>query len=214
VLSVHLQIWWMVVLRLTVLLLCALTTTSAVAFAGAKKPAFILLGGIATDEQQITRQSAEDVRLPEELARKTVDFQRPLQPGSILVKTEERKLYFVLPDHKALQYSVGVGREGFTWSGTNRISAKAEWPTWTPPPVMVAREAERGHYLPESMPGGPDNPLGARAMYIGHTDFRIHGTTQPWSIGQAVSSGCIRMVNADVIDLYSRVKIGTLVVVE
>lgn len=172
------------------------------------------MGGMASLEQPVSRHSAENVRLPEELARKTVAFDRPLAPGSILVETEERKLYFVLPNHQALQYSVGVGREGFTWSGTNRISGKAEWPTWTPPPVMVEREAERGHYLPESMPGGPDNPLGARAMYIGHTDFRIHGTTQPWSIGKAVSSGCIRMVNSDVIDLYARVKIGTLVVVE
>ena len=193
---------------------CVLVVASSVAVAGVKKPAFEIMGGMASLEQPVSRHSAENVRLPEELARKTVAFDRPLAPGSILVKTEERKLYFVLPNHQALQYSVGVGREGFTWSGTNRISGKAEWPTWTPPPVMVEREAERGHYLPESMPGGPDNPLGARAMYIGHTDFRIHGTTQPWSIGKAVSSGCIRMVNSDVIDLYARVKIGTLVVVE
>lgn len=191
-----------------------LVLASAVAVAATKKPAFELLGGMVSDEGQMSRQTAEDVQLPEELARKTVSFNRPLAPGSILVRTEERKLYYVLPNHQALQYSVGVGRDGFTWSGTNRISGKAEWPTWTPPPVMVAREAERGHYLPESMPGGPENPLGARAMYIGHTDFRIHGTTQPWSIGKAVSSGCIRMVNSDVIDLYGRVKIGSLVVVE
>jgi lipoprotein-anchoring transpeptidase ErfK/SrfK len=187
---------------------------SGAAVAGAKKPAFELLGGMASVEIPISRQDAANARLPEELARKTVPFARALVPGSILVRTADRKLYFILPNHQALQYSVGVGREGFTWSGTNRISAKAEWPTWTPPPVMIEREAERGHYLPESMPGGPDNPLGARAMYIGHTDFRIHGTTQPWSIGKAVSSGCIRMVNSDVIDLYARVKVGTLVVVE
>jgi lipoprotein-anchoring transpeptidase ErfK/SrfK len=197
---------------------CILVLATSVAIAGAKKPAFKILGGMASLdtslEQPLSRRSAENIQLPEELARKTVPFDRSLAPGSILVKTEERKLYFVLPNRKALQYSVGVGREGFTWSGTNRISGKAEWPTWTPPAVMVAREAERGHNLPQSMPGGPDNPLGARAMYIGHTDFRIHGTTQPWSIGKAVSSGCIRMVNSDVIDLYSRVKIGSLVVVE
>ncbi len=180
--------------------------------AGAQKPAFVLFGGIKSVESEDLVSA--NARLPEELARKTVPFSRPLEPGSILVSTQERKLYFVLPDHQALRYSVGVGRDGFTWSGTNRITAKAEWPKWTPPPVMVEREAERGHYLPESMPGGPNNPLGARALYIGHTDFRIHGTTQPWSIGKAVSSGCIRMVNSDVIDLYQRVKIGTLVVVE
>jgi lipoprotein-anchoring transpeptidase ErfK/SrfK len=193
---------------------CLVVLATSPVFAGNKNPAFQILGGMANLETPATRQSAANVRLPEELARKTVPFDRGLAPGSILVKTDERKLYYVLPNHQALQYSVGVGRDGFTWSGTNRISGKAEWPTWTPPPVMVEREAERGHYLPESMPGGPDNPLGARAMYIGHTDFRIHGTTQPWSIGKAVSSGCIRMVNSDVIDLYARVKVGTLVVVE
>jgi lipoprotein-anchoring transpeptidase ErfK/SrfK len=193
---------------------CLVVLATSAAFAGNKKPAFEILGGMASLETPANRNSAANVRLPEELARKTVPFDRALAPGSILVKTEERKLYYVLPNHQALKYSVGVGREGFTWSGTNRISGKAEWPTWTPPPVMVEREAERGHYLPESMPGGPDNPLGARALYIGRTDFRIHGTTQPWSIGKAVSSGCIRMVNSDVIDLYGRVKVGTLVVVE
>jgi lipoprotein-anchoring transpeptidase ErfK/SrfK len=202
------------VLRSFVLAVSVLVLATSVATADAKKPTFEILGGMTSDEPLLTRKSAINARLPEELARKTVAFDRPLAPGSILVKTDERKLYYVLPNHQALQYSVGVGRDGFTWSGTNRISGKAEWPTWTPPPVMVEREAERGHYLPESMPGGPDNPLGARAMYIGHTDFRIHGTTQPWSIGKAVSSGCIRMVNSDVIDLYARVRVGTLVVVE
>lgn len=196
----------------TTTLILAFATGSAIA--GAKKSTFELFGGMVSLDVSASLSEAENVRLPEELARKTVRFDRAMSPGSILVKTGERKLYFVLPDHQALKYSVGVGRDGFTWSGTNRISGKAEWPTWTPPPVMVEREAERGHYLPESMPGGPENPLGARALYLGHTDFRIHGTTQPWSIGKAVSSGCIRMVNSDVIDLYGRVRVGTLVVVE
>jgi lipoprotein-anchoring transpeptidase ErfK/SrfK len=205
-----------VVVRFTVALICSIVLAGAGAGvqAGAKKPAFEMLGGMASIEPQFSRDDAENVQLPEELARKTISYTGPLAPGSILVRTGERKLYFILPHQQAVQYAVGVGRDGFTWSGTNHITGKAVWPSWTPPQVMVEREAERGHYLPASMPGGPDNPLGARAMYIGHTDYRIHGTTQPWSIGKAVSSGCIRMVNADVVDLYGRVKVGTLVVVE
>jgi lipoprotein-anchoring transpeptidase ErfK/SrfK len=131
-----------------------------------------------------------------------------------LVRTKERKLYFILPGGEAIRYRVGVGREGFSWSGKNRISRKAQWPDWRPPTVMIEREAERGHIIPDFMKGGTDNPLGARAMYIGSTDFRIHGTTQPWSIGHAVSSGCIRMLNEHVIDLYDRVKVGADVIVE
>jgi lipoprotein-anchoring transpeptidase ErfK/SrfK len=147
-------------------------------------------------------------------SRQTVPFTRALAPGSILIKTKERKLYFVLPGGQAYQYPVGVGRQGFTWSGRNQVSRKAEWPDWRPPPVMISREAKKGHDLPEVMQGGPDNPLGARALYIGSTEYRIHGTTQPWSIGRAVSSGCIRMLNQHVIDLYDHVKIGATVVVE
>jgi lipoprotein-anchoring transpeptidase ErfK/SrfK len=146
--------------------------------------------------------------------RAVMSFQTSLAPGSILVRTAERKLYFILPDGQAIMYRVGVGREGFSWSGRNQISRKAVWPTWTPPKVMIKREAARGHIIPDFMEGGAKNPLGARALYIGGTDFRIHGTTQPWSIGHAVSSGCIRMLNEHVIDLYDRVKIGAKIVVE
>jgi lipoprotein-anchoring transpeptidase ErfK/SrfK len=146
--------------------------------------------------------------------RATIDFQSSLAPGSILVRTGERKLYYILPGGQAIMYRVGVGREGFSWQGTNRISRKAEWPDWRPPSVMITREAERGHIIPAFMPGGPQNPLGARALYIGGTEFRIHGTTQPWSIGHAVSSGCIRMLNEHVIDLFNRVDVGAQVVVE
>ena len=153
----------------------------------------------------------DDVSGPD---RAVINFETSLKPGSILIRTSERKLYFILPDGQAIMYRVGVGREGFTWSGTNRISRKAEWPDWRPPAVMITREAERGHIIPDYMPGGPQNPLGARAMYIGGTDFRIHGTTQPWSIGHAVSSGCIRMLNEHVIDLFNRVEVGAKVVVE
>jgi lipoprotein-anchoring transpeptidase ErfK/SrfK len=143
-----------------------------------------------------------------------VQFSRPLKPGSILVDTEARFLYLVLEGKKALRYPVGVGREGKEWSGTNRITNKRQWPDWRPPPQMIQRELERGIVIPEFVKGGAKNPLGARALYIGQTEFRIHGTTQPNSIGRAVSSGCIRMHNAHVIDLYNRVKIGATVVVE
>lgn len=134
-------------------------------------------------------------------------------PGTLVVRTPERALYLVLGNGEARRYSVGVGREGFQWSGNSRISAKAEWPTWRPPQVMIEREAAKGHFLPTEMEGGPENPLGARALYIGGTMFRIHGTNNASSIGGAVSSGCIRMMNSDVIDLYGRVKVGARVYV-
>jgi len=136
------------------------------------------------------------------------------QVGSIIVRTPERALYLVMPDGKAMRYRVGVGREGFQWSGNSRIINKAEWPSWTPPAEMIKREREQnGRIIPTFMPGGPNNPLGARALYIGGTIYRIHGTNQASTIGGAVSSGCIRMMNADVIDLYERVKVGAKVYV-
>jgi lipoprotein-anchoring transpeptidase ErfK/SrfK len=143
-----------------------------------------------------------------------VAFERKLAPGTIVVKTGERALYFIMSDGKAMRYRVGVGKEGFSWSGRNRVSRKAEWPAWHPPAEMIAREAKKGRKLPAVMEGGPQNPLGARAIYIGATLYRIHGTTQRWSIGRAVSSGCIRMLNEDVIDLYDRVGVGAAVIVE
>ncbi len=130
-------------------------------------------------------------------------------PGTLIVRTPERALYYVLGDGEAMRYSIGVGREGFQWSGNSRIVAKAEWPSWTPPQTMIKREAAKGHIIPPFMKGGPGNPLGARAMYIGGTLYRVHGTNAESSIGGAVSSGCIRMMNADVIDLYGRVKVGS-----
>jgi lipoprotein-anchoring transpeptidase ErfK/SrfK len=135
------------------------------------------------------------------------------KPGSIIVRTPERALYYVMNDGKALRYKVGVGREGFQWSGQSSIVSKTEWPDWRPPKVMIEREAAKGNILPEFMAGGPSNPLGARALYIGGTIFRIHGTNNAASIGGAVSSGCIRMLNEDVIDLYERVKLGARVYV-
>jgi lipoprotein-anchoring transpeptidase ErfK/SrfK len=129
--------------------------------------------------------------------------------GTVIVDTPNTYLYFVLGGGKALRYGIGVGRDGFTWSGTQAISRKAEWPEWSPPPEMIARQP----YLPRWMAGGPGNPLGARALYLGNTAYRIHGTNDPSTIGKRVSSGCIRLTNEDVIDLYGRVGIGSKVVV-
>ena len=133
--------------------------------------------------------------------------------GTIIIDTSARFLYLVGENGKARRYGIGVGREGFEWNGSQKISRKAEWPGWTPPAEMIAREAANGKILPQYMEGGPENPLGARALYLGDTLYRIHGTNQPWTIGKAVSSGCIRMRNEDVIDLYERVRVGTKVIV-
>ena len=131
-------------------------------------------------------------------------------PGTIVISTGERRLYLVLGNGQALSYGIGVGRDGFRWSGTHRITAKKEWPSWTPPSQMLRRRPD----LPRHMAGGLDNPLGARAMYLGSTLYRIHGSNEPETIGQAVSSGCFRMTNEDVADLYNRVSVGTVVVVK
>jgi lipoprotein-anchoring transpeptidase ErfK/SrfK len=133
--------------------------------------------------------------------------------GTIVIDTNSRFLYLVMGNGKARRYGVGVGKPGFEWAGTHKVTAKKEWPSWTPPKEMIAREAAKGHYLPAFMEGGPANPLGARAMYLGSTLYRIHGTNAPWTIGSAVSSGCIRMRNEDVVDLYERVTVGTKVIV-
>ena len=147
--------------------------------------------------------------LPEEFQKQLV-FYRSLQPpGTIIIDTQERHLYLIQDQTHALRYGIGVGRDGFTWQGLLQISHKAEWPDWHPPPEMI----ERQPYLPRFMAGGPGNPLGARAMYLGNTVYRIHGTNAPETIGQAVSSGCFRLVNDDVTDLYGRVQLGTHVIV-
>ncbi len=155
------------------------------------------------EEQQQSRQFDQRFR------RREVDYRGRQAPGTLIVDTPHHFLYLVEKDGKALRYGIGVGRQGFTWSGVHTISAKKEWPDWTPPKEMI----ERQPYLPHFMAGGPDNPLGARAMYIGKTLYRIHGSNEPWTIGHNVSSGCIRLRNVDVIDLYSRVKIGAKVIV-
>jgi lipoprotein-anchoring transpeptidase ErfK/SrfK len=142
------------------------------------------------------------------IPRTTVSFDgRKYEPGSIIINTAERRLYYVLSESSALKYGIGVGRDGFRWSGLHRVTQKREWPDWVPPEQMLARQPN----LPRYMKGGPDNPLGARAIYLGSTLYRIHGSNEPETIGEAVSSGCFRMTNDDVIDLYDRVKIGAAV---
>jgi lipoprotein-anchoring transpeptidase ErfK/SrfK len=147
--------------------------------------------------------------LPERLRRATVAFDTREAPGTIVIDTGNTVLYYVLGQGRAIRYGVGVGRDGFTWSGVQTISRKAEWPDWYPPAEMVARQP----YLPRFVAGGPGNPLGARAMYLGSSQYRIHGTNDPSTIGKFVSSGCIRLTNEDVTDLFSRVNVGTKVVV-
>ena len=141
--------------------------------------------------------------------RQVVPYSTSERSGTLVVDTGAHFLYFVLGDGRALRYGIGVAKTGFEWRGTHRVTRKAEWPSWTPPAEMLQRRPE----LPRFMAGGPNNPMGARALYLGSTLYRIHGTTEPWSIGQNVSSGCIRMTNADVIDLYGRVKLNSKVVV-
>jgi lipoprotein-anchoring transpeptidase ErfK/SrfK len=147
--------------------------------------------------------------VPERLRRATIAFNTSEAPGTVIIDTGNTALYYVLGQGRAIRYGVGVGREGFTWSGVQTITRKAEWPDWHPPAEMIARQP----YLPRFMAGGPGNPLGARAMYLGSSVYRIHGTNDPSTIGKFVSSGCIRLTNEDVADLFSRVDVGTKVVV-
>ena len=149
------------------------------------------------------------VRLDPQFMRQVVGYAGKEKPGTVIVNTSRKFLYLVLGDGKALRYGIGTARDGFEWSGTHKVTAKREWPSWTPPAEMRKRQPG----LPAFMEGGLQNPLGARALYIGSTLYRIHGTNEPWSIGTNVSSGCIRMVNDDVVDLYARVKIGAKVIV-
>ena len=182
---------------------------------------FVLMASLATpishafaqrEDLAITEQPGlvpESQDPPPEFHRAVVSYRTSEAPGTIIVHTSERFLYVIQPSGRALRYGIGVGREGFQWQGLVNITRKAEWPDWVPPPEMLQRRPD----LPRHMAGGPDNPLGARAMYLGSSLYRIHGSNEPWTIGTAVSSGCIRMRNEDVIDLYGRVKVGTRVVV-
>ena len=151
----------------------------------------------------------ENAQLPARLQRQIVAYSSRETPGTVIIDTSHTLLFYVLGNGKAVRYGIGVGREGFTWSGVKSIIRKSEWPDWYPPPAMIARQP----YLPRMIAGGAGNPLGARAMYIGGTEYRIHGTNDPSSIGKHISSGCIRMTNDNVIDLYNRVSIGAKVIV-
>ena len=151
----------------------------------------------------------DSYQLDPEWQKQMVLYRTTEPPGTIIVSTAERHLYLIQPGGRALRYGIGVGKPGFMWSGVKTISAKREWPDWTPPAEMLQRRPD----LPRHMAGGPENPLGARAMYLGSSLYRIHGSNEPWTIGTNVSSGCIRMRNQDVIDLYGRVNVGAKVVV-
>jgi lipoprotein-anchoring transpeptidase ErfK/SrfK len=191
----------------------------AVAFAGSAAAAplelfpFIMTPPTQVAPPQVAAAPSEDegtvFELPSRLKRQVVNYATREAPGTVIIDTPKTYLYYVLGGGQAVRYGIGVGREGFTWSGTQTITKKAEWPDWTPPPEMIARQP----YLPRYMAGGPGNPLGARAMYLGGTVYRIHGTNAPETIGTHVSSGCLRLTNEDVSDLYSRVNIGTKVIV-
>jgi lipoprotein-anchoring transpeptidase ErfK/SrfK len=187
----------------------------AIVFAGAAA-LVAAVGGTASAYQidPLTREPIDESysnNRPQATAipRETVPYDGRYPAGTIVINSSERRMYYVLGDGKAIRYGVGVGRPGFEWGGTKTITAKREWPDWRPPSQMLKRRPD----LPRYMPGGPDNPLGARAMYLGSSLYRIHGSNEPETIGQAVSSGCIRMLNDDVIDLYQRAKVGTRVIV-
>lgn len=163
---------------------------------------------VALRPNRAIRSQIEPQFLPQMVA-----FDTKHAPGTIVIDTNNRFLYLVEGNGEARRYGVGVGKPGFEWAGAHKVTRKAEWPRWVPPKEMIDREAAKGHYLPASMDGGPENPLGARALYLGSTLYRIHGTNAPWTIGSAVSSGCIRMRNEDVVDLYERANVGTKVIV-
>ena len=175
----------------------------------APPPGITLTSGTPLNFLQLRSSTTKKVRLDPKFMRQVVPFKTEQAAGTIVVNTGEKFLYLVLGKGKALRYGIGTAKEGFEWSGTHKVSRKAEWPGWTPPAEMKQRRPD----LPDYMPGGVKNPLGARALYLGSTLYRIHGTNEPWTIGGDVSSGCIRMVNDDVIDLYERVKIGAKVIV-
>ncbi|MDQ0316219.1 L,D-transpeptidase [Amorphus orientalis] len=171
---------------------------------------------IVFDPDKVERDATARGGTPERFKRKLVPFRTSEPPGTIIIDTDRKYLFYVLPNFQAIRYGVGVGKEGFGWSGEVHVGRKAEWPSWTPTPDMIERDPDLREYI-NGMPGGVENPLGARALYLykGNRDslYRIHGTNEPWSIGLNVSSGCIRMNNEDVEDLYSRAPVGTKVIV-
>src|SRR5215468_6534816 len=196
-----------------VIAIAAATAISTSASADPVNPFEALFGPLRPQVQApayaAPAEDAKDSDLRADLRRQVVNYRTSEAPGTIIIDTPNTFLYLVMPGGKAMRYGIGVGREGFTWSGSKTIERKAEWPDWTPPPEMIQRQP----YLPRFVAGGETNPLGARAMYLNDSVYRIHGTNAPETIGTQVSSGCIRLVNEDVIDLYNRVKVGTKVIV-
>jgi lipoprotein-anchoring transpeptidase ErfK/SrfK len=195
------------------LALCAVASPGPAAATPAQLFPFMLMPPMQSAPSAVEAAPSDDegvVReLPARLRRQIVSYPTRGAAGTVIIDTPNTYLYYVLGGGQAIRYGIGVGRDGFTWSGVQSVTRKAEWPDWTPPPEMIARQP----YLPRHMAGGPGNPLGARAMYLGGTVYRIHGTNAPETIGTQVSSGCIRLTNQDVTDLYSRVNVGTRVIV-
>ncbi|MEI7806567.1 MAG: L,D-transpeptidase [Hyphomicrobiales bacterium] len=204
-------------MRFALAQVAAMKVTSALLLMSALLAPPVLAQGFAPPPQPTINEpdpgidnSANEAALAEQYRHQPVFYRSDYAPGTIVVNTAERYLYLIMSGTTAMRYGIGVGRDGFQWGGTHRISRKQEWPDWTPPPEMI----ERQPYLPRFMAGGPGNPMGARALYIGETVYRIHGTNAPETIGHAVSSGCFRLVNDEVIDLYGRVPVGTKVMVK
>jgi lipoprotein-anchoring transpeptidase ErfK/SrfK len=187
----------------------AIFASSQMAHAQALFPMFAQPQQVAAQPAYEAEAIDEDATLPANFQRQVVNYDTREAPGTLIIDTPNTYLYLVLGNGKAMRYGIGVGRDGFTWSGVQHVARKAEWPDWHPPAEMI----ERQPYLPRFTAGGPGNPLGARAMYLGNTVYRIHGTNDPTTIGKQVSSGCIRLTNEDVSDLYSRVDVGTKVIV-
>jgi lipoprotein-anchoring transpeptidase ErfK/SrfK len=184
-------------------------TTMFADWATAAPAGFPFMSSRADQMAPLEEQTEQGFELPAKFKRQVIAYSGSEAPGTIVIDTGNTFLYLVMPGNRAIRYGIGVGRDGFRWSGTQAITKKAEWPDWTPPAEMIARQP----YLPRFMAGGETNPLGARAMYLGSTIYRIHGTNAPSTIGTRVSSGCIRLTNDDVADLYSRVNVGTKVIV-
>ncbi len=197
------------VLKTTVFLAAAALWAGSAAAAPLPRLATVAAPSVAAAMDHSVTDETDLTELAPNLRRQLVNYSANVAPGTVIIDTAQTYLYYVIGDGTAIRYGIGVGRQGFTWSGVERITRKAEWPDWIPPAAMIARQP----YLARFTAGGEGNPLGARAIYLGNTMYRIYGTNAPATIGTKVSSGCIRLLNADVIDLYSRVKLGTKIIV-
>jgi lipoprotein-anchoring transpeptidase ErfK/SrfK len=198
---------WASAFGLAALMCPTMAASAPLAMVDPTRPMTTIFDQVLSDRSLDNAQ--DETALPVELRRQVVAYSTQEAPGTIVIDTPHTFLYYVLGGGRAIRYAIGVGREGFTWAGVQKVSRKAEWPDWTPPAEMIQRQ----QYLPRWVAGGPGNPLGARAMYLGETQYRIHGTNDPTTIGKKVSSGCVRLTNEDVIDLFGRTNVGTKVVV-